>query len=106
MEVNSDRIRQLAQLARLELSPAEEDGLRMDLNRILSYMQILAGIDTAGIAPLTHSISQLAELRDDQVVPGVGAEAALGLAPERAGEFFAVPTVVELTRRETEPHAE
>jgi aspartyl-tRNA(Asn)/glutamyl-tRNA(Gln) amidotransferase subunit C len=44
----------LAALARLDLDPARRAGLRADLERVLGYVDRLAGFDDPSLEPLTH----------------------------------------------------
>jgi len=103
MRITPEQIAHLAWLARLELRPEEKTRLAEDLDRILEYMRQLDAVETDGVEPLTHSVDRVGPLREDDVAPGVASEAALANAPERVGAFFAVPTVVELTRRDSTP---
>jgi aspartyl-tRNA(Asn)/glutamyl-tRNA(Gln) amidotransferase subunit C len=103
MRITPEQIAHLAWLARLELRPEEKTRLAEDLDRILEYMRQLDAVEIDRVEPLTHSVDRVGPLRDDDVLPGVAREAALANAPEREGEFFAVPTVVELTRRDAPP---
>ena len=85
----------LAWLARLELTAEEKERLARDLDEFLSYVRVLEGVATEGVAPLTPPADDARDLRADEIVPGATREEALASAPESAGEFFAVPTVVE-----------
>jgi aspartyl-tRNA(Asn)/glutamyl-tRNA(Gln) amidotransferase subunit C len=87
----------LAWLARLELTAEEKERLARDLDEFLAYFRILEAVATEGVAPFTPAPDQAPDLRADSPEPGATREEALGSAPERAGEFFAVPTVVERT---------
>jgi aspartyl-tRNA(Asn)/glutamyl-tRNA(Gln) amidotransferase subunit C len=85
----------LAWLARLELTTEEKERLARDLDEFLAYVRILEGVATEGVAPFTPGADDARDLRADEIVPGATREEALANAPESAGEFFAVPTVVE-----------
>ncbi len=69
--------------------------MQAELNAILGYVEQLGEVDVAGIAPLSGGAQMAMRLRDDVVTDGDQAEAVLANAPERVGEFFAVPKVVE-----------
>ena len=49
MSVTVDDVRGVAALARLELTPQEEERLTGELNRILEYMDKLNELDTEGV---------------------------------------------------------
>jgi aspartyl-tRNA(Asn)/glutamyl-tRNA(Gln) amidotransferase subunit C len=94
MQLPPEAIAHLAWLARLELGPDEARRLRRDLDGILEYVRVLEEVATEGAAADADA-SPAPPLREDEAGPGVAPEAALANAPERVGEFFAVPPVVE-----------
>lgn len=94
MLLSPEEIAHLAWLARLELRPEEKPRLQRDLDGILEYVRVLEAVATEGIAA-DAAAGAATPLREDEVRPGVPPEAALASAPERIGEFFAVPPVVE-----------
>ena len=49
-------IEKVARLARLELSEQEKEVLGNQLEQVLSYMEQLNRLDTAGIEPTSHAI--------------------------------------------------
>jgi aspartyl-tRNA(Asn)/glutamyl-tRNA(Gln) amidotransferase subunit C len=52
-------------------------------------------VDVAGVEPLSGGAQMAMRLREDVVTDGAMAEKILANAPDRIGEFFAVPKVVE-----------
>jgi aspartyl-tRNA(Asn)/glutamyl-tRNA(Gln) amidotransferase subunit C len=50
---------------------------------------------STGVEPLSGGAQMAMRLREDVVTDGGYAEKILANAPDRAGEFFAVPKVVE-----------
>jgi len=52
-------------------------------------------VNVEGIEPLTGGAQMALRLRDDVVTDGGIAEQVLANAPDRAGNFYAVPKVVE-----------
>jgi aspartyl-tRNA(Asn)/glutamyl-tRNA(Gln) amidotransferase subunit C len=89
-----DDVRRLARLARLDLSPGDEERLLADLQAILAYMEIIRSLDVAGLEPMTHGDEGASALRADDTVPGLARETALDGAPETADGCFVVPRVV------------
>jgi aspartyl-tRNA(Asn)/glutamyl-tRNA(Gln) amidotransferase subunit C len=85
----------LKTLARLELSEAETEGFRGDLNRLLEYFGTLSQLDTEDVEPLARPVETHNVFRDDAARKGLepGAAAALGVATENG--FFRVPRTVE-----------
>jgi aspartyl-tRNA(Asn)/glutamyl-tRNA(Gln) amidotransferase subunit C len=97
MALSLAEVRRIAALARLELSPEEEQSLGAQLSGILDYVALLEELDVADVEPMTHALAagELAPLREDEVRPSLSAEEALANAPERDGTCFKVPRIIE-----------
>lgn len=98
---DSDVIR-IARLARLHLNPDEVAGLQDQLNQVMGLIEQLQSIDTAGVAPLAHPLSAIADiglrLRDDESLPTNSEQTRDHLmqnAPARQDGLFLVPRVIE-----------
>jgi len=91
-----DEVDRVARMARLELTDAERRQLVGQLGAILDYAGRLASVDTAGIAPGTHTSSLQMPERSDHPTPGFQPEEVLGNAPaaDRAAGLFCVPRVI------------
>jgi aspartyl-tRNA(Asn)/glutamyl-tRNA(Gln) amidotransferase subunit C len=85
----------VARLARLELTEAELERMRVEMDAILAYMDKLRSLDTTGVEPTSHAVPLRNVTREDEPVPSVPREAMLANAPDRAGDFFRVPRIVE-----------
>jgi aspartyl-tRNA(Asn)/glutamyl-tRNA(Gln) amidotransferase subunit C len=94
MEVNDALLDKLAHLARLYIEPAEREGLKQDLQRMISFVEKLQELDTAGTTPLLHMSETSDVLREDVVQGSVSREEALSNAPDTDGVFFKVPKVI------------
>jgi aspartyl-tRNA(Asn)/glutamyl-tRNA(Gln) amidotransferase subunit C len=95
MSLDPEAIRRVAHLARIRLDAAEIPRMQADLNGILGWIDMLNEVDVTGIAPLAGGTTLALRLRADAVTDGGIAEQILANAPDRAGDFFAVPKVVE-----------
>lgn len=62
-------IHHIARLARLELTPAEEEQFRREIEAILAHVQQLESIDVTGVLPTAHATHLVNVLRTDE--PGV-----------------------------------
>ncbi len=107
--VNDALIDKLAQLARLEFEGADRAQIKQDLERMLSFVEQVQGVDTAGVAPLIHLTDELNELeagplrpeqptshlRADDPLPPIAPAQALRGAPKADSDYFHVPKVVE-----------
>lgn len=95
MKLTKEDVEHVAHLARLNFREEEKEKFTSQLNDILIYMDILNKVDTAGVEPMTHAISLNNAFRDDTVKESIGSETTLSNAPDRMGESFRVPKVIE-----------
>lgn len=85
----------MAVLARLDLTPDEQEQLAGQLDRILEYMDKLNELDTDGVEPLSHAVDVVNVLRPDRAVNRPQTEALLRNAPARDDDFLSVPKIIE-----------
>jgi len=95
MKITTREVGYVAHLARLDLGEEEKETFTSQLNDILQYMERLNGVDTEGVRPMTHAISQANVLRDDVKRESIGVERALANAPDGEMGFFGVPRIIE-----------
>ena len=93
--ITREEVERIAALARLSLSNDEAERMATELDTILGYVETLAEVDTAGIAPTSHVIPLPTPLREDRGGPSLDPEVAVANAPEREGTAFVVPKVIE-----------
>jgi len=85
----------VARLARIKLEPHEQASYQRELSNILSYMEILGGVDTTGVEPTFHAQSMINALRDDSVKQSQSAGDTLHNAPCMSENTFVVPKVID-----------
>lgn len=95
MKVSEKDVLYVAELANLELTPAEVAPMARDLNAILEHMDRLNEVDTSGVEPMAQVAAAAAAMRDDQARPSLPREVVMRAAPESDGAFFKVPKVIE-----------
>jgi aspartyl-tRNA(Asn)/glutamyl-tRNA(Gln) amidotransferase subunit C len=95
MSLDHATVRRIATLARIRVEEHEIDDLCYELNGILGWIEQLNEVDVTGVVPLTGAATMAAPLRADTVTDGGYPDAILSNAPDRIGDFFAVPKVVE-----------
>ena len=95
MKIARDEVRKVAMLGRLELSEDEETVFAADLDKILTYVDMLNEIDTASVEPTAHVASVETPFRDDRVTNSPSTEALVAGAPARDGTYFRVPKIIE-----------
>lgn len=88
-------IKYVAQLARLRLSPDEEQKLGGQLATILGYIEKLRQVDVSAVEPTAHAFPIVNVLRADETRRSLPHDDALRNAPAKAGGLFVVPKVVE-----------
>ena len=95
MALDKADVAHIAALARIRLAEAELQPLAAELSQILTWVEQLAEVDTANVAPMTSVAAVTLPMRADEVTDGDCRDAILGNAPRSAKGFFAVPKVVE-----------
>jgi aspartyl-tRNA(Asn)/glutamyl-tRNA(Gln) amidotransferase subunit C len=95
MALEPATVRRIAKLARIRVEEAEIPALAAELNGILGYVAQLNEVNVDGIEPLSGGAQMAMRLREDVVTDGEIPEKILANAPDRSGDFFAVPKVVE-----------
>ena len=88
-------VHEVAKLARLFLSPGEEEELDRQLRQVLDYMAKLDSLDVSQVEPMAHASPRLNVMRPDEPKPGLSQEAALANAPACSNGLFLVPRIVE-----------
>jgi aspartyl-tRNA(Asn)/glutamyl-tRNA(Gln) amidotransferase subunit C len=95
MSLDAATVRRIAKLARIRVDDAEVATLQSELNAILGYVEQLGEVNVDGIEPLSGGAQMALRQREDVLTDGDLAEKILANAPDRVGQFFAVPKVVE-----------
>ena len=95
MKITEELVDYVSTLSRLRLPQEEKAKMAGELEQIVTYMDTLNTLDTAGVEPMSHVFPLKNVLRPDQVVPSAPREELLGGAPERDEETFRVPKAVE-----------
>ena len=94
MKITIDEIKHVADLARLTFSEEELQSFFKQLNDILTYVDKLGELDTAGVEPTFHAIELDTPYKSDEVHQVITKEESLSNAPEREEDFFVVPRVI------------
>jgi aspartyl-tRNA(Asn)/glutamyl-tRNA(Gln) amidotransferase subunit C len=95
MKLTRREVQRVAVLARLRLSDEAEIQLTAELDKILSYMEMLNQVDTSDVAPFSHATEGANALREDKATNPPDIEALLANAPDRDATFFKVPKIIE-----------
>ena len=95
MSLTAEQVDWVAHLARLELSAGERETMARQLTAVLDYVQQLQRVNTEGIEPLAHPLPVHNVFREDASQPSLPVADALANAPDRRGDFYGVPAVLD-----------
>lgn len=95
MSLSVEDVRHIALLARLALTPEEEQTFAVQLGDILNAFTKLEALDVRGVEPTSHVVDIDASFRDDVVTNVPDPEALLANAPAVDGTHVRVPKIIE-----------
>ncbi len=88
-------VRHVAHLARLAITDVEAKRFTKQLATVLKYMEQLSELDTTDVPPTAHPLPVHSVFRDDVAGPTWDSDRALQNAPQRQGNYFRVPKVLD-----------
>ncbi len=88
-------VKYVAHLARLYLTPEEEEKFGAQMRQILGYIEKLKEVDVSAIEPTAHPFPLVNVTRPDVTKPSLPTADALRNAPAQANGLFIVPKIVE-----------
>jgi aspartyl-tRNA(Asn)/glutamyl-tRNA(Gln) amidotransferase subunit C len=99
MPLTPDDVSRIANLARLELQPAEQAAMLQQINGFFSIVERMSAVDTSGVEPLYTPLSAVQDvqlrLRDDAVTEADRRALNQRSAPSVEDGLFLVPKVIE-----------
>ena len=95
MKLSREEVEHIARLARLGLSEAEIEKLRLQLSNILENFEILKQLDTTDLPPTAQSITLQNVFRPDEAKPSFPTDDILANAPQRESDSFKIRAVLE-----------
>jgi aspartyl-tRNA(Asn)/glutamyl-tRNA(Gln) amidotransferase subunit C len=99
MKISREDVLRVADLAYLDLSDAELEMYRKQIDEILEYIGKLNELDTSAVEPMAQVLADEqtadATLRDDVIAPCDIAPEILNQAPDPEPPYFRVPKVIE-----------
>lgn len=95
--IDEKQVRAVAKLSRLDLTNDEVEVFSRQLSAILEYVEKLNELDTTNVEPLAHCLPVSNIFREDKIKESLGVEKTLANAPQRDGEFFKVPKILDDT---------
>jgi len=95
MALSLQDVQRIAQLARIEITPAEAEDVRGKLERIFELINEMRAVDTTGIVPMAHAQEVMLPLREDRVTEPDRRELYQHVAPLVQDGLYLVPKVIE-----------
>ena len=90
-QITDETIEYVGILAKLELSDAEKEEAKKDMEKMLDYIDTLNELDTDGVEPMSHVFPVHNVFREDVVTNGDGSADTLANAPLAKDQSFKVP---------------
>lgn len=94
-KITLEQVRHVARLARLRLRAEEETSLVADMSSMLGYVEKLNELNTDDVPPTAQVGEPGTPMREDAVTNQPAPNDMLANAPERRGNFFKVPKIIE-----------
>lgn len=88
-------VKHVAKLANLTLTEAETEKFEKQLGDIVTYVEKLNEVDTAGVEPTAQVTGLTNVLREDQTTPGLTQDEALSGTQNKHNGFFVVEQILE-----------
>ncbi|MFN3237071.1 MAG: Asp-tRNA(Asn)/Glu-tRNA(Gln) amidotransferase subunit GatC [Pseudomonadales bacterium] len=95
MKVDTDLVKDIAQLSQLNIPEDKLESTRSDLNQILALADQMQAINTDGVEPLANPLDATQSLRKDEVTETNQRDKFQASAPLVEKGYFLVPRVVE-----------
>jgi len=95
MEIDKNTLYRLAELARLEIKPEQEEKLTKDLSQIINWVAQLQEVNTDGIEPLLNMSHEINAMREDVRGNMISKDEALSHAKQKDEQFFLVNKVID-----------
>ena len=100
MEVTGSLVDKLALLARLKFDETEKEEIKLDLQRMITFVDKLNELNLDDVKPLLHMTDEINVLREDEIKISITRDEALRNAPQHDDQFFKVPKVIKNPRNQ------
>jgi aspartyl-tRNA(Asn)/glutamyl-tRNA(Gln) amidotransferase subunit C len=95
MTLKTEDVRNIAQLARLQIDDADIEQYAIDLSSILALAEQMNAVDTANVTPMAHPLDATQRLRPDEVTETDQRDKFQAIAPDVKNGLYRVPRVIE-----------
>jgi len=95
VSLSLEDLKSLCILSRLEIASEEMDGVADKLSEIVTLVDSLQAVDTAGVEPMAHPLDRAQRLREDRVTESDNHLRYQRNAPRVEQDLYLVPRVIE-----------
>ena len=95
MSLDSEEIKKIANLARLQIEESDIPGYTKNLSNILELVEQMDSVNTDGVSPMAHPLDAVQRLRVDEVTEENQREHFQEHAPKVEDGLYLVPKVIE-----------
>jgi len=95
MTLKIEDVRNIAQLARLQIDDSSVEQYATELSRILALAEQMSAVDTTDVTPMAHPMDATQRLRPDEVTETDQRDKFQAIAPDVERGFYRVPKVIE-----------
>ncbi len=95
MSLDAADVTKIAHLARLAITEHDIPEYARNLSNILSLVEQMSAVDTAGVLPMAHPMDAAQRLRPDAVSETDQREKFQAIAPQVEAGLYLVPKVIE-----------
>ena len=95
MTLKTEDVRNIAQLARLQIEDEAINQYAKDLSDVLELVEQMNVLDTSGITPMAHPLDATQRLREDVVTEPNLRDKFQSIAPDVEKGLYRVPRVIE-----------
>tara|TARA_B100000586_G_C20068437_1_gene409573 strand:+ start:541 stop:828 length:288 start_codon:yes stop_codon:yes gene_type:complete len=95
MQIDKKLVKKIASLSKINLKDKEIEQFSQELSKIITWVEKLNEVETDKVVPVTNPSDIKIPFREDKVDDGKIEEKILKNAPEKKGNYFVVPKVVE-----------
>ena len=95
VRISVEAVAHVARLARLHVTPQEQQMFSEQLSSVLDYGKEMDALDLADIPPTSHPYDLKNVLRADEAEKGSDRDEVLSVAPQAESNRFRVPPVLE-----------
>jgi aspartyl-tRNA(Asn)/glutamyl-tRNA(Gln) amidotransferase subunit C len=95
MTLKIEDVRNIAQLARLQIDDSSVEQYATELSRILALAEQMNAVDTTDVTPMAHPMDATQRLRADEVTETDQRDKFQAIAPDVEKGLYRVPKVIE-----------